>query len=1106
MQSPILRLFAHGRSIRLSVPADAPIDRYGTWEAMTRLLTPPPLDALDWSAVRRAAEAVDIAPTPWVLDVRVGPARERAAVTVWRGERLASRCQRCDGTLCHHVLGLLLAVLYDDAAWRPLLSRPPWQVMFTPGDRAAAGAGPGAAAAPDRHLGWLRVVLYASPGDAAAKLGGGRMSAWLMRASKQSGVVLKPMPLPRSVADAERRVRGLSPGELEFLAVHEEVSTLRRHGYDDGLARLLAPALVRIEADLFARLAGVRELLLGERPIAVDPTPWTPRLIVEDGPDGALALSWASLAEAIFPVGPGYVVVDGRLRPVAAGVAPDLVRWATAPPPAVQAGEVAAFVEQVVLPGPVEVEMRAAAMPIETRPPTPRLLLADDRGDLRVALRFGYGAVEAGADDGELLHDEFAEPPVWVRRDPAAEAAAWQRLAVAVDPLPATPQVLRFVGEAAFDFLAAAVGALDDFQMITDGSLDLRRWTPTGSLSAAGRLTAGIDWFDLEVDFEVEGRSASRAAVLASWRAGRRYVRLADGGVARLPEAWLRRHAAALEELDELRGRRHRVGTFAAPLLADVVDELGDAVAAARAHVERLQAMALRIRSFERVAERPVPAGVDAVLRPYQLRGFWWMRALAELGLSGVLADDMGLGKTVQTLVALLDTHRGDEAVAGPSLVVAPTSVVHNWVSEAARFTPGLRVALHHGSQRGTPPTDVDVVVTSYALLRYDADALHAITWQYVVLDEAQQIKNPTSQVARAARGLSARHRLALTGTPLENHLTELWSLFEFLMPGFFGSREAFGRRYVDPTGQTDDPDASAQAMAALRQRIRPFVLRRLKREVARELPPRQDQVLWCELSGPERRLYEAVKETYRQSVMTRVDEVGVERSTIQILEALTRLRQAACDASLLPFPEAATVGLSAKRSLLQETLAALIEEGHRTLVFSQWSSLLQRVRGDLDQMGVPCLYLDGSTRARADLQARWNAEDGPPVFLVSLKAGGTGLNLVGADVVIHLDPWWNPQAEQQATDRAHRIGQTRPVMVYRVVARDTVEEKVLALQARKRALFEAAVEGDRVTVEGLSRADLEAVFAADGAPSEPVAAAAAAPGARGRGRRRAQR
>jgi SNF2 family DNA or RNA helicase len=446
-----------------------------------------------------------------------------------------------------------------------------------------------------------------------------------------------------------------------------------------------------------------------------------------------------------------------------------------------------------------------------------------------------------------------------------------------------------------------------------------------------------------------------------------------------------------------------------------------------------------------------------------------------DLDLGGVLADDMGLGKTLQVLALLLDTHA--EPHGPPSLVVAPTSVVHNWVSEAARFAPELRVHLHHGGGRGDalpPEGEVDVVVTSYALLRFDDEIFGKTPFRYVVLDEAQAIKNPSSQIAQACHALQADHRLAVTGTPLENNLVELWSLFQFLMPGFFGGRTAFNARFTTPVQKYRDEEA----MSALRGRIRPFVLRRRKDEVARELPPRTEQVLYCELDPTQRRLYESVKDTYRAQVFGAVETLGLERATIQVLEALTRLRQACCDPRLLPFDEARSVATSAKRTLLTDTLDEILAEGHRTLIFSQWPSLLKLVSDDLKGAGVEYLYLDGSTRDRKSLVERWNAPDGPPVFLISLKAGGTGLNLTGADHVIHLDPWWNPAVEAQATDRAHRIGQTRPVMVYKLVARETVEDKILELQARKKALFDAAVDADRMLVDTLTRADLEAVFA----------------------------
>ena len=346
-----------------------------------------------------------------------------------------------------------------------------------------------------------------------------------------------------------------------------------------------------------------------------------------------------------------------------------------------------------------------------------------------------------------------------------------------------------------------------------------------------------------------------------------------------------------------------------------------------------------------------------------------------------------------------------------------PTSVLHAWFAEA-KFAPELKVYVHHGSNRREAVDDsVDVVVTSYTLLRLDSQVFER-PWRTVILDEAQRIKNPASHIARTCRELNTQQRFALTGTPLENRLLELWSIFEFLMPGFFGSRAHFQRRYCTPIEKERD----AVALDDLRGRIRPFVLRRLKREVAQELPPRQEQVLFCDLGPIQRKLYEKVRQTYRESVLSQVRK-GVGRSSIPVLEALMRLRQACCDPTLLPFPEAENVNDSAKLDLLETTLENMIPAGHRTLIFSHWTSLLPRVIPRLDAHGWESVYLDGRPTHRQSLVERWNDPEGPPVFLIVPCRWG-GIKWMRANLAIHLDPWWNPAVEDQATDRAHRIGQ----------------------------------------------------------------------------------
>jgi SNF2 family DNA or RNA helicase len=439
-------------------------------------------------------------------------------------------------------------------------------------------------------------------------------------------------------------------------------------------------------------------------------------------------------------------------------------------------------------------------------------------------------------------------------------------------------------------------------------------------------------------------------------------------------------------------------------------------------------------------------------LRPYQQVGMDWLTFLRDTGLGALLADDMGLGKTLQALCA----------VEGRTLVVAPTSVLHGWMREIDKFRPEIRYALYHRPARRLD-TEADITITSYALLRQDIDALSAPTWDCVVLDEAQTIKNPESQIARAALKLDAKARFALTGTPVENRLDELWSQLHFLNPGLLGGRTQFRDRYSRPIA-----DGDREVAARLRQRIRPFLLRRLKKEVAPDLPPLSEVVLDCELSTEERAVYDSVRAATVRDVVERLRAGG---NVMAALEALLRLRQAACHSSLVPGQESSTAS-SSKLETLYARLEEAVADGHKALVFSQWTTLLDHVEPGLRERDIPWLRLDGSTRDRGAVVDRFQSPDGEPVMLLSLRAGGTGLNLTAADHVFLLDPWWNPAVEAQAADRAHRIGQSRPVVVHRLIASNTVEEGILRLHARKRALADAALE-DADGSNRLSRDDL---------------------------------
>jgi SNF2 family DNA or RNA helicase len=479
----------------------------------------------------------------------------------------------------------------------------------------------------------------------------------------------------------------------------------------------------------------------------------------------------------------------------------------------------------------------------------------------------------------------------------------------------------------------------------------------------------------------------------------------------------------------------------------------------------------VELKTVARVEPAEAPRGFAGELRGYQKEGLGWLRFLDRFGFGGCLADDMGLGKTVQVL-AFLASRRDPSAprpAAAPALVVAPLSLVFHWRQEARRFTPGLRVLVHLGSDRrrsGEPFAGHDLVLTTYGTLRRDAAWLKGVTFDCVVLDEAQAIKNADTATAKAARLLRAGLRLALSGTPVENHLGELWSLFEFLNPGMLGRVSFFERL----TAAKRDPDRAERALVA--RGLRPFILRRTKEEVAKELPARQEETLACELEPPQRLLYDQLRDHYRRSIRERIDRLGMHRARLHVLEGLLRLRQAACHPGLID--ERRRSEPSAKLDLLLPQLAQVMEEGHKALVFSQFTSFLAIVRDRLDRGRVPYEYLDGRTRDRQARVARFEGDPDCRLFLISLKAGGLGLNLTAAEYIYLLDPWWNPAVEAQAIDRAHRIGQTRAVFAYRLIARDTIEEKVMELQETKRDLADAILGGDRRGLASLGREELE--------------------------------
>lgn len=461
--------------------------------------------------------------------------------------------------------------------------------------------------------------------------------------------------------------------------------------------------------------------------------------------------------------------------------------------------------------------------------------------------------------------------------------------------------------------------------------------------------------------------------------------------------------------------------------------------------------------------EIPVPTPLQAELRPYQQRGLNWLQSLRELGVNGILADEMGLGKTLQTLAHLLVEKEAGRLDA-PALIVVPTSVLINWQREAQRFAPELRVLALHGSERDLQRQTIlnsDLVLTSYTLMRKDRAFHSQIQYSWLILDEAQIIKNPRSETARLLCAQPSRHRLCLSGTPIENQLEELWSLFHFLMPGFLDTLERFNSRFRHPIERQGD----TRAQKVLRERVRPFVLRRRKQQVERELPPKIEILRTVDFGNAQRDLYETMRLAVDFQVNRIIREKGLKRSRIAILDALLKLRQICCHPPLLDLPEAQTVRHSAKLELLMELLPELVSEGRRILVFSQFVTMLQVIESRLQEAELPYVMLTGRIRQRQPLIDRFQAGE-VPIFLISLKAGGLGLNLTAADTVIHYDPWWNPASEEQATGRAWRIGQQETVFVYKLIAAGTLEEKILMMQASKQALSDALF--DEASAQGL--------------------------------------
>jgi len=576
-------------------------------------------------------------------------------------------------------------------------------------------------------------------------------------------------------------------------------------------------------------------------------------------------------------------------------------------------------------------------------------------------------------------------------------------------------------------------------------------------------VISGVDWFELHGEVDYGGATAQLPQLLQALKRGETMVTLDDGSYGLLPEEWLSRFGVVasmgVTEGEAIRFSSGQVGLLDALLATQPEIDCDETFLRVRQELER----------FQQVNPAEQPAGFTGTLRGYQCEGLGWMHFLRQFSFGGCLADDMGVGKIAQVL-ALLETRRELRAkgeIIKPSLAVVPKSLIFNWKQEFERFTPQLDVLDFVGVDRHRHKlSGYDLILTTYGTLRRDALRFKDLVFDYVILDEAQAVKNASTESAKAVRLLRGDHRLALSGTPVENHLGELWSLFEFLNPGLLGASSAFQLS----GGAMRNPDEETRKL--LSHALRPFLLRRTKEQVAKELPAKIEQTIYCELEPRQRTLYNDLRQHYRDSLLKKIGSDGIAKSKIQVLEALLRLRQAACHPGLIDPKHAKEP--SAKLDVLLDRLREVLDEGHKALVFSQFTSLLAIVRQRLKMSGTVYEYLDGKTRDRQARVERFQNDPDCRLFLISLKAGGLGLNLTAADYVFILDPWWNPAVEAQAVDRAHRIGQARQVFAYRLIARDTVEEKVLQLQENKRNLADAIIGAQNSLIRDLRPEDIE--------------------------------
>ena len=732
----------------------------------------------------------------------------------------------------------------------------------------------------------------------------------------------------------------------------------------------------------------------------------------------------------------------------------------------------------------VEIAENISKLMLEERPPLNIVTMGIDYDQsLKASLEFDYDGVivpyskqTAEKSPYITIKKQGEDLVYWIKRNIKHEQEAYAML-LACKFVPMQTNNLALEKENAIDFYNYYIKqAGEGWKFVEKDDMNFFKL-----LDDPFRLCAKIDFskesqdsFEIFLYGQVGEEQISFDEIYETIQSGEKYSRIRSLGFVEYPAQNIYSMMRAFNSFDVYRNTDNKfiVKTYRAGLITELKNLDVELVLS-----KDFENFWEQMSTFSTSEDLKLPEGIHAEFREYQTKGFGWLWFMYKYGLNGILADDMGLGKTLQALAVVQKAKEEDGPM--PTLVVCPTTVVFNWESEIQKFAPTLSTLKLSGVERKQFFKEIpnyDVVITSYALVRRDIEKLKDINFRYVILDESQNIKNAMSQTAQAVKKLQASHKLALSGTPIENKLEELWSVFDFLMPGFLFSVSDFNYRYVNPIMERQDKTVEKR----LKLQIYPFILRRMKRDVAKDLPDKVENIAYCELTDEQRDFYLQVLDSTKEELFKSIEQNGLEKSRLSIFSALLRLRQICCHPRLYDKENVKNIMKSGKFEKLKVMLEEIISEGHRILLFSQFVDMLDIIKAWLEREGIPYEYLTGKTKDRQGAVERFNSTPSIPIFLISLKAGGTGLNLTGADYVIHYDPWWNPAVEDQATDRAYRIGQTKKVFVYRLITKNTVEEKIQKLKTIKRNLVDSVISVDRNIVKSLTMDDIKEIFSVD--------------------------